>query len=158
MTIVLIDTSVLCEFIEIPGKCSNSERIKADLINLVRQNSTLLLPIATILETGRHISQVADGQVRRQKAIELVTIVQDALRNRAPWTITQPIWDSRDIDLYIDEFPEYAMRWISLGDLSIIKEFDRQCDLHTGHVIYIWSLDNHLSGYRRNPPQWMNGG
>lgn len=157
MSIVLIDTSVFCEIINVPGKCNNPRQVFDEVERLIRNNVTLLLPIATILETGRHISQVENGQVRRQTAIRFVELVQNALQNAAPWTISQPILNPVELERYLVEFPDYAMREISLGDLSIIKEFERQCELHFGHEIYIWALDHHLIGYRHNPPHWMNG-
>lgn len=158
MSIVLIDTSVFCEFISVPGKWNEQrqKQIFLEIKKLIRSGATLFLPIATILETGRHISQVGNGDMRRQTAIRFVEVVQEALQDHKPWTIPQPLLNPHELKSYLLEFPDSAMRGVSLGDLTIIKEFERQCELHTGHEIYIWSLDDHLAGYHRDPlQQWM---
>jgi hypothetical protein len=36
-----------------------------------------------------------------------------------------------------------------MGDLSMIKEWERQCELHRARRVFIWSLDGHLAGYDR---------
>lgn len=158
MSIVLIDTSVLCEFIPVPDKSDKQKQkqVFAEFDKLIKHSATLLLPVATILETGRHISQGKDGQIRRQTATRFVDLVQQALQNRAPWTVSQPLLAPHELKSYLFEFPDSAMRGVSLGDLTIIKGFERQCELHAGHEVYIWSLDDHLVGYHRDPlQQWM---
>jgi hypothetical protein len=154
MSVVLIDTSILCEVLQIPGKCQNPQGIYNDLERFIRSHATLLLPVATILETGRHIAQLQDGQVRRQIATNFITLVQQALDGCAPWTVSQPLLDPIDIKHYLVDFPDYAMRGISLGDLTIIKEFDRQCNLHHDREILIWTLDGHMAGHHQDPPHW----
>jgi len=41
------------------------------------------------------------------------------------------------------------MRKTGLADLTIIKEFERQCELHRLHRVFVWSCDHHLQGYDR---------
>jgi len=52
---------------------------------------------------------------------------------------------------WLDEFPDSAMRGVSIGDLTIIKEYERQCELHPTRRVLIWSLDDDLQGYDRAP-------
>ena len=49
------------------------------------------------------------------------------------------------------DFPDSAMRRISIGDLSIIKAWERTRIQNHGRRVRIWSLDQHLVGYDSNP-------
>ena len=108
----------------------------------IQNEATLLLPIATILETGNHIAHINDGRQRRVTAEQYVQLVQQALGNiegPAPWTVPQPLLAPEDLQRYLNEFPDHAIE-IGLGDLSIINEYERQC-LHQLRRVFIWSLD-----------------
>lgn len=154
MTIALVDTSVFCEIVPVPGRSQHRDATLDKFEALIREEVTLLLPIATILETGNHIAHIDDGHVRRNTAERFIALVQPALGNvarAAPWTVPDPLLDPEDLQRYLDEFPDCAMRGLGLGDLSILKEFDRQCALHQTRRIFIWSLDEHLAAYDRDP-------
>ena len=40
------------------------------------------------------------------------------------------------------------------ADLSIAKEFDRQCRLHPFRRVAVWSLDKHLALFDRPAKAW----
>jgi len=152
MSIGLVDTSVFCEILPVRGMDQHREQVLDTLARFIQAGVTLLLPVATILETGGHIAHIPDGRLRRSTAESFVERVQEALGNvggPAPWTVPQPLLNPEALQSYLAEFADYAMREISLGDLSIIKEYDRQCLLHPYRHIFIWSLDRHLSAYDR---------
>jgi hypothetical protein len=145
MSIGIIDTSILCNIVKIPGMHQNYEEVMQQLRDLINQGCVLLLPMATIIETGNHIAQNGDGNQRRETAGKFVTLVNDAIINKAPWTIPTPLFHQNELAEYMQAFPDCAMRGISLGDLSIIKEYNNQCELHSTRRVFIWSLDNHLN-------------
>ena len=152
MSIGLVDTSVFCEIVPVPGRSQHRGAILAELEDYIRNEVTLLLPVATILETGNHIAHIPDGRLRRSTATCFVELVQQALGNMegpAPWTVPQPLLTPEDLQRYLNRFPDYAMQEIGLGDLSIIEEYERQCQLHQARRVFIWSLDCHLSAYDR---------
>lgn len=154
MSIGLVDTTILCNVIRIPGMDSEHGNVLAQLRDYLEQNYTLLLPVATIIETGNHIAQCGNGNQRREAATRFVNLVSKAIEEHIPWTIPKPLFSQDDLAKYLQEFPDNAMRGIGLGDLSIIREFHRQCDLLPFRHIFIWTLDDHLSGYEHNPPEW----
>jgi hypothetical protein len=130
--------------------------IYAQLQSKLGNRETLLLPMTTILETGNHIGQRGDGRQRRQAAERFTAQVRLALDGNSPFVPTRML--SRESLLeWLDEFPDWAMKSDSkgkgsgLGDLAIVKDFEHQCALHRGQRVYIWSLDEHLSGYDRPP-------
>lgn len=148
MSIGLIDTSVFLNILDVPNKNQNHAVVVAQLKKYILGRFTLLLPMATIFETGNHISQNGDGSQRRQTAQRFVKQVSDAIDGTAPWVAT-PFIDREDLKAWLVNFPDHAMRGSSLGDLSILGEFERQCKLHPGRHVFVWSLDEHLASYQQ---------
>lgn len=144
--IVLVDTSIFCEVLEVPGMCSRSEATRAELRQRIERDEWLLLPVPTIVETGNHIAQNGDGRQRRQAAERFVLQVGKALEGSSPFKPTSPM-DLDVLRIWLEEFPDHAMRGVGLADLSIIKEWERERELNAGRRVVIWSLDQHLSGY-----------
>lgn len=150
MTICLVDTSIFCNLLEVPGRCQNKQRVVDELEQKIGEGWSLLLPLAAIVETGNHIAQCANGDLRRNAARRFVKQVRMAIEGEAPWVVT-PLPDASDWFAWLDEFPDTAMRGVGIGDLTIIKEFERQCLLNPARRVVIWSLDSDLDGYDRSP-------
>ena len=150
MTICLVDTSIFCNVLEVPNQCQDKDAVLDGLREKIEAGWSLLLPVAAIIETGNHIAQVADGRQRRGVAGRFVEQVKMALNGEAPWVVT-PLPEKEAWLAWLNEFPEHAMREVGIGDLTIIKEFERQCTLHSMRRVLIWSLDGDLDGYDRIP-------
>ncbi|WOD37333.1 hypothetical protein [Nodosilinea sp. E11] len=114
--------------------------------------------MATILETGNHIAQNGDGNLRRETAQRFVLAIKGAFSGAAPWRpVVFPVTD--EILSWIDTFPDYAGRnkapdkpeGTSFGDLTIIQEFEKACARFPMSEVFIWSLDSDLQSYRQNP-------
>ena len=102
--VLIIDTSILCVYLEIPGKdtCGsdknqwNKQRVD-DLLKKEEQNfTTLVLPLAAIIETGNHIAQ-AKGK-RYEIAQALAEIILKAADKKTPWaafTEQSVLWDAQ---------------------------------------------------------------
>jgi predicted nucleic acid-binding protein len=148
--ICIVDTSVFCSILRIPNRDQHHDRAMAELTAHVGARDTLLLPLAAIYETGNHLAQNGSGQQRRSAAERFVQQVRAAFTGEAPWTPT-PMPLPEDFAAWLDGFPDHAMRGIGLGDLSIIRVWERQCELHHARRVLVWSYDAHLSGYDRPP-------
>lgn len=147
----LIDTSVFCGILRVPKMGSEEEQqaARAELKRLAaRPGTSLLLPVATIYETGNHIAHAPNN--RRSVAQQFAAFVKASLTNQAPWTLT-PLPDHAQMGNWLTEFPDQAEAQISLGDLSIIKTYEEQCALHPTYRVRIWTIDKHLSSYDRVP-------
>lgn len=147
--ICLVDTSVFLEILNVPSKASHHTEILEQLsLRVERDNEALFLPMATIIETGNHIGQNGDGRQRRACAERFVKQVGLALSGRSPF---KPIHflEAQALRAWLTEFPDHAGRGSGLGDLSIIKDWQQLCDQNPYRRVYIWSLDQHLSGYDR---------
>ena len=144
----LIDTSIMCIILKVPGRNGDHDTVVEEMKELIEDDAVLLLPMATIIETGNHIAHFGDGNLRRKVAEKFVKAVLDAVDGKAPWTPT-PMFEIDALKKWLSQFPDSAMRGEGLGDLSIIQDYHRQCKLHPDREVRIWSLDSHLSAYVR---------
>ena len=148
--IVIVDTSVLLNVLDVPSYNQERERVFAEFVRLVDTDASFLLPLAAIFETGDHIADLRDGGQRRRYAEMFRDRIREALKGEAPWVpIRFP--DERQLAEWLTEFPDHAMRGPDLSDLSIIKAWETECARHKGRRVRIWSLDRHLQGFDRFP-------
>lgn len=157
--IVLLDTTVYLNVLNVPGWNQQRESIWQEFEKRINRGDTFLLPMASIWETGNHIARLPDGGRRRQFAQDFVNELSSAFSGDAPYSATH-FPDKSELLEWISDFPEYAMRnksenklreGISLADMAIIKEYDRTCKLNPRRTVSIWSLDSDLKSYRRVP-------
>lgn len=133
--VCLIDTSVFLNLMDVPGKNQDKASVIGSFRVYVELDTTFILPMATILETGNHIVQNGDGQMRREAARRSVAAVKGACEGTAPWRPNR-FPETDEMLGWIDQFPDAAMRnkaadkpyeGTSFGDLSIIKEYEKCC-------------------------------
>lgn len=148
MTVCIVDTSIFCNVLDIPGKNQDRGDVLAILREHIKAEWSLLLPMAAIIETGNHIGHLKSGGHRRRYAGLFRDQVHKACNGEAPW-VTTPFPDKDSILEWLDDFPEHATRGLGFGDRSIVAEFDRQCILNRARRVLIWSLDGDLAGYDR---------
>lgn len=126
--VLIIDTSILCILLGVPGKTTcgsgsnqwNKERVDKLLQNEIQASTTLVLPLATILETGNHIAQAASQ--RYETAQALADIMAQAADERTPWaafTDQSVLWDADGLKKLATEWPSLAAQKISIGDATI---------------------------------------
>ena len=147
-SICVVDTSIFCNILNVPTKAQQHIETMKRFEQYIKNRYTFLLPMATIYETGNHIAQNGDGRVRRKIAELFVSQVRQAFQGDSPWTPT-PFDSAEEFSTLLAQFPEQAMQGSGLGDLSIIKVFERQCELHPRRPVFIWSCDAHLNAYNR---------
>lgn len=85
MRTTFVDTSVLLEVLRVPGKSQQPDAVRTELRERVGTGESLLLPTAAIVETGNHIAQIADGNLRRKYAESFVTILRSSTRGSRTW-------------------------------------------------------------------------
>lgn len=147
MNVRIIDTSVLLNILNIPNRNQKHDEVTEEFKEVVNTD-TLILPLAAIIETGNHISHINDGGVRREKAILFSRFLEKTAKGEAPWVYYGEELDAEDLNKIAEEFPENAMIGTGIGDMSIIRAYEKYKDSTPGiGRIMIWSLDGHLSGY-----------
>ena len=85
--VAIVDTSIFCEFLNIPTMNNSREKVFNKFQELVESDTSFLLPMAAVYETGNHIAQLklSDGRVRRSYAQKFVKQVRKAINGESPW-------------------------------------------------------------------------
>ena len=149
--LILMDSSVLCEWLGVPGHSNGSTAtsVRQEMKRFVREGSTLFLPLAAIVEVGNLIATVDNGDRRRRCADGFVALVRSCLEKERPFA-TIALWTRDDVTKYVERFVGNATCKISFGDTSIIREFEKMCEANpTAREIRIWTTDGHLDSYRK---------
>jgi hypothetical protein len=89
----------------------------------IRKGQRIFLPLTPILETGNHIGQMSEGTRWRRCAESLRDLVRKA--REAPSTVPfSPLgdWLGKDVEDFLDAFPDWVGKGIGLGDLTIQRD------------------------------------
>ncbi|MFF4990475.1 hypothetical protein ACFY19_25065 [Streptosporangium saharense] len=83
LRVEFVDTSVLCNILDVPGKNQDRASVMRQLREEKRE-CDLILPVTTVIETGNHIAQLSDGRVRRDRADKLHRLLSLVIAGEAP--------------------------------------------------------------------------
>lgn len=146
--IVVVDTSVLLNILDVPGRNERRAEVLAELERLIETGDHMFIPMAAIVEVGNHIAQLGKGAHRRAAAERFIAEVKKALADEAPW---KPInFPSNQVVLgWLDAFPEATMQGLGMGDLAIKKEWETLCAKYPMSRVRVWTLDDDLAGLDR---------
>ncbi|TCM68078.1 hypothetical protein EC844_10660 [Acinetobacter calcoaceticus] len=160
-SICLLDTSIFLNILDVPNRNRERAEVLDKFAEYIELGCRFIIPMATVIETGNHIAQNGDGNIRRAVAQLFVDTLEQTFTNTAPFRISE--WDSQhQIRQWMKAFPAHAQRnksasrtgeGTSFGDLSIIKEFERTCSKFPMSEVFIWSLDEDLSAYHQGQPK-----
>lgn len=149
-----VDTSVLCNLLEIPGKCQDVEQVRADLVRkMAARDCDLLLPVTAVIETGNHIAQLSDGRARRTYAEKFAALLRLVVAGKAPWSLNKVEWDAAHLDALVtggstgSSLVEHAVAGLGCGDLNILIERDRYLARTSGVTATVWTLDVLLAAH-----------
>lgn len=149
-----VDTSVLCDLLKVPGKCQRHEEVREELSTLHDRGVALVLPIATIIETGNHIARAPEGTGRRASAEAFVGVLRLTATGEAPWVLHSVAWDGRMLDLLCDgprevgAFVELAGRGVlGAGDMATLAECELYSARTSGVQVGVWTHDERLAAY-----------
>ncbi len=123
-----MDTSILCVWLKVPGKetcgsgknCWDYKKVNAKISQELSSSTTFVLPLASIIETGNHISQCpGDPYSVAQSFAELI---RKTAKHETPWaafTVQSNLWSVEKLSQLADTWPALAANRISLGDATI---------------------------------------
>ncbi|NEQ40990.1 MAG: hypothetical protein F6K40_34165 [Okeania sp. SIO3I5] len=157
--VLIIDTSILCVYLGVPGKetcgseTNNWNKIQVDekLKKEEKANTTFILPLAAIIETGNHIAQAPTKGYEIAK--ELANMIKLTAYHQTPWaafTTQSVFWDAKNLKQLADEFPNFASQGFALGDATIKQIADRYSRL--GNQVEILTGDESLKSYQPQEP------
>ena len=122
--IVIIDTTVLLNLLNITGRNQQREESMGEFRRLIDCKAEFLIPLAVIFETSNHIKQSDNGR-RHECAERLRDAVNQIMDESGFWIGTIRFPYPNEFVTWVDEYPRYAARQIDLNDLSIIKEWHK---------------------------------
>ncbi|MHC5672134.1 hypothetical protein [Nostoc sp.] len=129
--VLLIDTSLLCVWLQVPGRetAGNNEwdfdRVNQKIQAEIAKLTTLVLPLASVIETGNHIAQAktANSESKRITAQKFAEIITYAADETTPWAKFREqivLWEEEKLKELAAKFPNQAVEKTSMGDASIV--------------------------------------
>jgi len=144
--IVLVDTSVFCNIINLPGFSQDRASVLDSFERYNAQGATFLLPLVVFFEAGNHVGHLPNGNHRRIWAEKLAESAKQAISGNAPWTATP--MPTQDTFLHIvSRFSSRAVEGLGLGDHSIVCLYSDLRSQFPKRRILIWSLDRKLAAH-----------
>jgi len=136
--ILILDTSILCVWLDVPGMATcgpdndkwDTPRVKEKINAEIAARATLVLPLATLIETGNHIAQAKHS--RRERADALGELMRLSADEQTPWAAFSDqhiLWTPEKLKELADNWPALAQgQQLSLGDATIkdVAEFYAQ--------------------------------
>ncbi|MEM0993598.1 MAG: hypothetical protein AAGI49_11240 [Bacteroidota bacterium] len=158
--IIIFDTSILCVWLQIPNfeRCGNDEdfwdyeRIDKKIEEELKNNVTFVLPLATIIETGNHISQSSGN--RYELAKKFSALLSKSVDNEYPWAAFSEqgeLWTDQRMKQLAENFPDLAIQSLSLGD-AMIKDIAEYYAGFGRYAIEIFTGDQGLKAYEPMKP------
>ena len=155
--VLIIDTCIMCIYLKVPymDDCGSDNdkwdyrRVKEKIDAEIEQKSILVLPLATLIETGNHIAQ-AHGE-KYLSATGLSEIIKKTAKAEEPWaafTFQSELWNEENLIKLANNWPQLAVSGISIGDATIkdVAEYY----MKTGCQVEILTGDGGLKAYEPN--------
>lgn len=158
--ILILDTSILCCWLRVPGKDTagtrndlwDFNRINSLLSTERDKGSTFVLPIASLIETGNHIAQ-CNGD-RYTLATTLTGHLRSTAEASSPWaafTDQSALWEPTNLQELSEAWPGLAAGGTSIGDATIkhVAEYYSTA----GYLVEILTGDDGLKAYETTKVQ-----
>lgn len=163
LKVLIIDTSILSVWLKIdwmdhagPGNdLWNFDRIDAKIKDEVNENTTLVLPLATIIETGNHIANSTGD--RYNLALCLCELIKNTANNQTPWaafTVQNSLWEKENLISLATKWPHLAASKLSLGDATITEVASYYSKMR--YKVEIFTGDLGLKAYEPQPTLSQN--
>lgn len=151
--VAFVDTSVLCDLLQVPGKSQHAEQAKDELAQRTGRGERFILPVSTIVETGNHVEQATNN---RSAADAFANLVRAAIEGRGPFQANTVTWDAAFLDRLLAgaatgvDFVDLAStHQLGSGDVAILVERDMfvAATAYSHQDVEIWTNDTRLAAY-----------
>jgi hypothetical protein len=153
--IIIIDTSIMCCWLNICGKetCGpdhdkwDKKKVEKYINNKTDEGALLVLPFPVIIETGNHIAQAPER--RYECGVEFAEMVIKSVTEESPWAAfsrQEGLWEGENIKKLVEVWPEFVKEQkeknLSMGDIMIKSVADFYAEL--GSEVMILTGDQGL--------------
>ncbi|GFM34060.1 hypothetical protein [Desulfovibrio subterraneus] len=154
--VLIIDTCILCVLLKVPHMetCGRNDdkwdftRVNSIIESELGQKTTLVLPIATLIESGNHITNHGNYT----HASELIEILKKSINEETPWAAfsdQSALWSEEELDKLAAEWPDKC-KSIGLGDMTITAVANHYAK--SGYTVELLTADSGLKAYEPLPP------
>ncbi|HYW18914.1 MAG TPA: hypothetical protein VE956_06275 [Nodularia sp. (in: cyanobacteria)] len=160
--VLLIDTSLLCVWLQVPGKetAGNNkwdfEQVNQKIQTEINKGTTLVLPLATVIETGNHIAQAKTNKNNKyptaKKFAEIITFAADETSPWAAFSEQVVLWEAEELKNLAKKFPDQVSQATSMGDASIVI-LGWHYYYQKGYHVEFLTDDEQLKSQEPPPPQ-----
>ena len=157
--VLIIDTSILCVWLKVSKmeSCGTDNerwdfsRVDKHIQSEIKKKTTLVLPLATLVETGNHIAQAGSKRYETAQALaEIIAAVADETTPWAAFTDQSSLWDVEGLKKLAAEWPNLANQKISIGDATIKTVAEYYAKM--GFQVEILTGDGGLKAYEPSTP------
>ncbi len=157
--VLIIDTSLLCVWLKVTGMeiCGSDddrwdfERVDQKIQAEIAKSTTLVLPLATIVETGNHIAQARAKKYETAEAFaKIMTYAADETSPWAGFSEQIVLWEAQSLKELAFQFPNLAKQKTSMGDASIVILGWHYH--HKGYQVEFLTADEQLKAQEPTPP------
>lgn len=157
--VLIFDTSVLCVWLQVPGKetCGpEGNRLNYDVVNAKieeekSRGTTFVLPIASIIETGNHIAHsTGDRHAVGHAFADIISATADQISPWAAFTEQSELWKKENLKVLAERWKESVICGQSLGDASIVDVANYYASAE--FEVEIFTGDKGLKAYEPSMP------
>ena len=136
--VLIIDTCILCIYLEIPGMSDagpdddkwDYDRVKDKLEEEEAANTKFVLPVAALIETGNHITQNGHFD-HAQKLADFIILTAEGEIPWAAFSDQNTLWSPESLEKLAKEWPTTCDS-LSLGDATIkevAEHYSKYCNV-----------------------------
>lgn len=156
MKVTLVDTSVLCELLQVPGKSEPQRRTEMleEIDVRSSEGERLVLPFTAVVETGNHIVQ--SGGDRHRVAQRLTAFLRLALQADSPFFVPELPFGREFVAALAEgdstgrTLAELAAAKMGTGDVAILVQRDQLRHGGAFETVDVWTLDQDLDDVARS--------
>ncbi len=151
--VTFVDTSVLCNLLDVPLMSDDSAAVKAEARQRRDDGERFVLPLTAVIETGNHIANVKQGD-RRAAAERFVRLIDAVRSGGTQWVLHEVEWDDAFLHALCtgsttgQPFVDLAGHGLlGAGDVAILVERERYKSRSAHLDVHIWTLERKLGAY-----------
>jgi hypothetical protein len=126
--ILILDTNIMCCWLKVPGKDTagtaedrwDYDRINSIITEEIDKGNILVLPLATLVETGNHVANSSSNRYNIAKSF--AEYIFNAAQGNSPWAIFTDqtiLWNKEKLIELSKTWPDLAISGLSLADATI---------------------------------------